>query len=75
MGIVQAIDEDDDRNGDVTYSIQSVFGRNRFVLDRRSGVMTVNDALDFEKVRFGSTGSRVFSVFGLITCSFCDVTG
>ena len=50
MGVVHAVDEDDDRNGDVTYTIQSVFGRNRFALDRRSGVLTVNDALDFEKV-------------------------
>ena len=60
VGNVHAVDEDDDRNGDVTYTIQSVFGRNRFALDRRSGVLTVNDALDFEKVCLGYTESGVF---------------
>ena len=50
IGRVRAVDDDAGRSGDVTYAIDSIFGRNRFALDRNSGVLTVSDVLDFEEV-------------------------
>ncbi|XP_077984581.1 protocadherin Fat 4-like [Glandiceps talaboti] len=49
---VMATDPDEGTNGEVTYSILEDWGQNRFELDADTGVFTLVQPLDFEKVQY-----------------------
>ena len=51
VGLVGAVDQDLGRNADVTYSLMSHWGRDKFSLHPRTGAITLIGVLDYEQVR------------------------
>ena len=51
VGLVSAVDRDLGSNADVTYSLTSHWGRDKFSLHPRTGVITLIGVLDYEQVR------------------------
>ena len=50
VGLVGAVDRDLGVNGDVAYSLTSHWGRDKFSLHPRTGVITLIGVLDYEQV-------------------------
>ena len=50
IGHVSASDADEGSNSEITYSISSHWGREKFSLDPHDGIFTLNGDLDFEEV-------------------------
>lgn len=51
VGVVSALDKDLGSNADVTYSLASHWGRDKFSLHPRTGVITLIGVVDYEQVR------------------------
>jgi protocadherin Fat 4 len=50
IGQITATDADEGSNSEITYSILSHWGREKFSLDPHDGIFTLNGDLDFEEV-------------------------
>ena len=50
VGQISATDRDEGRNADVTYSITSHWGRDKFSLHPHTGIFTLVGPLDYEEV-------------------------
>ena len=63
MGRVSAVDEDLGDNSELSYSIVSHWGRDKFSLHPHTGVFTLIGTLDYEEVTFSDLRQPIQTEF------------
>ena len=58
VGVVRAVDGDEGINAQLSYSILSLWGRDKFSIHHSTGILTVIASLDYEEVRHRTLRSR-----------------